>query len=146
MILSFLSLETLWNFNSYLQCVISILANPLKTFGWDFRMIFSLVPVREARSWKTVIFYPTRCPCCFILEPVVLWLDCVSEPSVHDLSLQTLGSSIMCRGASLFKIKRENISLPTPLFICFFVFSFSSYTFYSCLLLSVCLSLSFCLR
>lgn len=36
---------------------------------------------------------------------------CVSEPSVHDLSLWTRSSSIMSRGASLSKPKQENISL-----------------------------------
>lgn len=50
----------------------------------------------------------------------MLWLECVSEPSVHDSSLQTLGSSIMSRGASLSKTKQENISL----FVCFISFLF----------------------
>lgn len=36
---------------------------------------------------------------------------CISEPSVHDLSLWTRSSSIMSRGASPSKPKQENISL-----------------------------------
>lgn len=38
-----------------------------------------------------------------------------AEPSVHDLSLQTPGSSIMSRGAGVPQTKQENISL----FLCF---------------------------
>lgn len=70
-----------------------------------------------------------------------VWLECVSEPSVHDLSLQTLGSSIMSRGASLSKTKQENISL----FLCF-VSPLGSFLFSSRILhilfLSLRLSLS----
>lgn len=64
---------------------------------------------REERSRVTSC--STRCPCCFSGDAAVLWLECVSESFVHDLSLQTCGSSIMSRGACLFKIKQENISL-----------------------------------
>lgn len=54
---------------------------------------------------------PLDVPLALVWRLAMLWLECVSEPSVHDLSLQTLGSSIMSRGARLSKTKQENISL-----------------------------------
>lgn len=81
---------------------------------WKFQM--------EAERVGGVPFCTTRCPCCFTLKAAVLLLVCASEPSVHDLSLYTLGSSIMSRGARLLKIKQENISLPPLLHLLFPLF------------------------
>lgn len=88
----------------------------------------------------------TRCPCCFTVKAAAVLLEFASEPSVHDLSLQTLGSSIMSRGASLFKIKQENISLSPLLHLLFPLFPVPFSAFSSYLNPTVCLFLSLCLQ
>lgn len=104
---------------------------------WGIKLLKTLSEWR-VQSYGAVTLNTTRCPSCFSVDTALLWLECVSEPSVHDLSLQTLGSSIMSRGASLFKIKQENISLFPLLHLLSPFLPLHS--------LSDCLFLSFCLR
>lgn len=116
-----------------------------QVWNLDIKIIclITFPPVQEGElySYSGVKLSTTRCPSCFRLGAAVSWLEWVSKPSVHDLSLQTLGSSIMSRGASLSKTKQENISLFPSLHLSSQLFSsFLSHSPHS---LSVSLSVPF---